>query len=253
MVKRVIRKKVTRGPDELITASSRVLSYLSNNFKVVVIASSVIGALFLSYSGWFIYSDQKNRRAAEAFYSAMKIYQAKVEPSGTAPDRLKTLDEKERAVIKTFTDLSKSYKGSKFETIALLYAANSYYNLKEFDKAIELYDRILFKTEREDSKLHGNINEVKESPGIVRDATIDGLAYSYQQKGDLKKAIEFQSMLTSSKDSHLRETGLAALGRLYEKSNDKAKAIEMYKKIISEFPESPTLSDVKERMEGLKG
>ncbi|MBI4746047.1 MAG: tetratricopeptide repeat protein [Deltaproteobacteria bacterium] len=136
--------------------------------------------------------------------------------------------------------------------VALLYAANVHYNLKEYDKAIEIYNRLLFKIEREDPSLHGNINEIKVAPGITRDSAVYGMAYSYEQKGDLKKAVEFQTMLTSSKDTHLMEMGLSSLGMLYEKSNDKAKALETYQKVISDFPESSNLSGIKEKIERLK-
>ena len=253
MAKKVIRKKIPTGTDEFVASRSRVFKYLSENFKVVVVASSVIGVLLISYIAWGTYSRQKNQKAGEAFYSAMKVYQAKVDALGASPDTFKTSDDKHRAVADKFAELSKRYKRSNIGSISLLYAANAHYNLKEFDKAIDLYTKLLFKVEREDPNLHGNINEIKVSPGIIRDTALYGLAYSYEQKGDLKKAIEMQASLTSSKDSHLIEMGLIALGRLYEKSNDKAKAVETYQKVISDFPESSNLSSVKEKVERLKG
>lgn len=253
MAKKVIRKKIPVGTDEFVTSRSKIFKYLSDNFKVVVIASTVIGVLFISYIGWSTYSRQRDQKAADALSAAMKVYEAKIEPLGTTPDTFKTAEEKYRATVNKFMELAKSNKGSHVEDVALLYAANAHYNLKEYDKAIDVYNRLLFKTEREDSSLHGNIKEIKVSPGTIRDSAVYGLAYSYEQKGDLKKAIEFQTTLTASKDTHLREPGLIALGRLYEKGNDKAKALETYQKLISEFPESSNLSSIKEKMERLKG
>lgn len=253
MAIKVVRKSSLKGPDELITSTWSIFKFLSDNLKAVVIVASLVGIVVLSYTGWGIYKRQRDQKAGDAYYSAMKVFQAKVDPAGTAPGTFKTDDERSRAAIAKFTELSKTFKGSKFEEVALLYSANIYLNLKEFDKAIETYNKMLFKIEREDSKLHGNINEIRVSPGIVRDSALYGLAYAHEQKGDLKNAIEFQTSLTSSKDSHLREMGLASLGRLYEKSGDKAKALETYKKIISEYPESSNLSSVKEKIERLKG
>jgi len=253
MAKKVIRKKIPMGTDEFITSKSKIFQYLSDNFKTVVIATSVIGVLFISYIGWGTYSRQRDQKAADALNTAMKVYQAKIEPAGTTTDTFKTADDKYRAVINKFEDLSKKYKRINIGSIALLYTANAHYNLKEYDKAIDIYNRLLFKMEREDPSLHGNINEIKVAPGIIRDSAVYGIASSYEQKGELKKAIEFQTTLTSSKDTHLREMGLSALGRLYEKSNDKAKALEAYQKVISDFPESSNLSKIKEKVEGLKG
>lgn len=250
---KVIRKKVQMGTDEFVTSRSRVFKYLSDNFNIVVIASSIIGVLLVSYIGFLAYSRQKEQRAADALSAAMKVYQAKVDPAGTGTDTFKTADEKYRATIAKFSEIAKNNKGSRVEEIALLYTANAYYSLKEFDKALEFYNKILFKIDREDPSLHGNINEIKASPGIVRDSALYGLASSFEQKGDFKKAIELQASLTSSKNSHLKEMGLAALGRLYEKGNDKAKALETYQKIITEFPESSNLSSIKEKVERLKG
>lgn len=253
MAIKVVRRSSLKGPDELITSTSSVFKFLSDNLRAVVIVASLVGVIVLSYTGWGIYKRQKDQKAGDAFYSAMKVLQAKVDPAGTAAGTFKTDDERSRAAIDKFNGLSKTFKGSRFEEVALLYAANAYLNLKEFDKAIETYNKMLFKIEREDSKLHGNINEIKVSPGIVRDSALYGLAYSYEQKGDLKSAIELQTSLTSSKETHMREMGLMSLGRLYEKSGDKTKALETYQKIISDFPESSNLSTVKEKIERLKG
>lgn len=252
MAKKVIRKKIPIGTDEFVVSRSKVFKYLSENFKVVVITSSVIGVLFISYIAWGTYSRQKNQKAGEAFYSAMKVYQAKVDALGASPDTFKTSDDKHRAVADKFAELSKRYKRSNIGPISLLYAANAHYNLKEYDKAVELYSQLLT-GEVKDPNLHGNINAFKLNPGILRDSALYGLAYSYEQKGELKKAIDSLAFLTSSKDSHLGETALAALGRLYEKSSDKAKALETYQKIISDYPESSNLSGIKEKVERLKG
>lgn len=252
MAKKVIRKKIPLGTDEFVASRSMIFKYLSENFKTVVIGTSVIGVMLISFIGWGTYSRQRDQKAADALNAAMKVYQAKIEPAGTAPDNFKTADDKYKAVINKFEDLSIRYKGTNIGSIALIYAANAHYSLKEYDKAIEIYNKLLFKIEREDPSLHGNINEIKAAPGIIRDSAVYGIAYSYEQKGELKKAVEFQTTLTSSKDTHLREMGLYALGRLYEKSNDKAKALEAYQKVISDYPESPNISKIKEKVEGLK-
>ena len=252
MAMKVIRKKIPMGTDDFVTSKSKIFKYISENFKTVVIGTSVIGVVLISYIGWGTYSGQRDQKAADALNAAMKVYQAKIEPAGTTPDTFKTVDDKYRATVTKFMEIAKSNKGRRLEEVALLYSANAHYNLKEYDKAIEIYNRLLFKIEREDPSLHGNINEIKVSPGIIRDSAVYGIAYSYEQKGDLKKAVEFQTTLTSSKDTHLREMGLYALGRLYEKSNDKAKALETYQKVISDFPESPNISKIKEKVEGLK-
>lgn len=250
MARKVLRRKL-KGHDEAVVASSRILSCLSANFKIVAVVSLIVGILFVSYAGWLTYNKQSGKKAAEALYSVMKLHQAKADPStGITPGALKNTDEKDREAAGKFTDISNTYKGRSVGTLALLYAANSYYDLKELDKAIELYNKLLFNNEREDPSLHGNMSEIKISPGIIRDAALDGLAHAYENKGDLKKAIEFQAAL---KDSHLREMSLLALGRLYEKSNDRTKATEAFQKIVSEFQESPIIPYAKERIEKLKG
>lgn len=252
MARKVIKKKATLEIDEILTSRSRVFRYLSENTKTVLIASSVIGVLLISYILWGTYSRQRNQRAGDAFYSAIKVYEAKVDIFGTSPDTFKTSDDKYRAVVEKFTELSKRYKRSSVGPISSLYLANAHYNLKEYDKAIELYSQLLT-GEVKDTNLHGNISAFKLNPGILRDSALYGLAYSYEQKGETKKAIDSLNFLASAKEGHLGEAALAALGRLYEKENDKAKALETYQKIISDFPESSNLSGIKEKAERLKG
>lgn len=249
MAFKVARKSSLNGPDEFITSTSMAVKFLSDNLKAVVAVSISVGIVFLSYTGWITYSKNRDKKAGDAFYSALSISQAKIDPAG----EFKTEDERSRTSINRFLDLANKYKGSRVEEIALLYAANGYYNQKELDKAIDIYNKMLFKIDREDPSLHGNISEVKLSPGIVRDSALFGLAYAYEQKGELKKAIDAQNTLVSSKDSYLREMGLVSLGRLYEKSSDKAKALETYNTIISDFPESPNVPTIKQKIERLKG
>lgn len=251
MARKVIRKKVPVGADEFETSRTVLSNFLSENLRAVVIGASVIGLIFVSYIGWGAYSKQLDQRAAEDFNAAIKVYEGRIETAGNAPNSYKTADEKNKAVIKTFEELSKKYRRHSVGSISLLYAANAHYNLKDYDKAIELYSQLL--TGRvEDPSLHGNINAYKLNPGVLRDSAIYGIANSYNNKGDVKKAIDSLLFLTSSKDSHLRETGLYALGELYEKSNDRAKALETYQGLISDYPESPNLSKIKEKVEGLK-
>ena len=251
MAMKVIRKKIPMGTDDFVTSKSKIFKYLSDNFRTVVIASSVIGVLFITYIGWGTYSRQRDQKAADAMSAAMKVYQAKIEPAGATPDTFKTSDDKYRAVINKFEDLSKNYKRIDIGSIALFYAASAHYNVKEYDKSIELYSKLLT-GEVKDTNLHGNINAYKLNPGILRDSAIYGIAHSYEQKGEIKKGIDSLLFLTSTKDTHLKEMGLSALGRLYEKSNDKAKALETYQKVISDFPESSNLPRIKEKVEGLK-
>ena len=250
MAKKVIRKKVLMGTDEFVVSRSRVFRCLSENFKIVVIISSVIGVLFISYIGWSVYSSQRNQKAGEALYSAMKVYQAKIDTTGVSPDTFKTEEEKYRAVINKFEGLSKKYKRLDIGSIALLYAANAHYSLKEYDKAIELYGQLL-SGEVKDPNLHGNIAAYQLNPGILRDSALYGMAYSYEQKGDVKRAIDSLLFLNSTKDTHLGETAIMTLGRLYEKSSDKAKALETYQKIISDYPESSNIPMIKEKVERL--
>jgi tetratricopeptide (TPR) repeat protein len=252
MAKKVIRKRIPIGTDEFVTSRSRFFRYLSDNFKSVVIVSSIAAVLFLSYTGWLIYSRQRDQKAGDALYAAVKVFQAKVDPAGTTPDTFKTEEEKNRAAINKLVEVSKHYRGSNIEPIALLYAADAYYKLKEFEKAIELYGRLL-SGEVKDPSLHGNIMAFKLNPGILRDSAIYGLAFSYEQKGELKKAMDSMLFLTSSKDTHLEELALMSLGRLYEKSNERGKALETYQRIISEYPESPNLTVLKEKVGRLKG
>ena len=251
MAKKVVRKKIPVGTDEFATTKSIILKYLTDNLKIVVIGASVIGLFFISYIGWGIYCNQRDQKAADAFSAAIKIYEARVEATGTAPDTFKTMDDKHRAVINTFEALSKKYKRHSIGSIALLYTANAYLNMKVYDKAIELYSQLLT-GKVEDPGLHGNINAYKLNPGILRDSALYGLANSYEEKGDVKKAIDSLLFLTSSKDSHLREMGLYALGGLYEKSNEKSKALETYQGLISDYPESSNILKIKEKVEGLK-
>ena len=105
-------------------------------------------------------------------------------------------------------------------------------------QAAELYERYLRKT--------GG-----DSEAFTQLAT-EGLAYSYESMGQTDKAIEAFERLITPESKAFRERGLFNSARLYARSDNRDKALELYKTLLADYPESKLTRDVQRRVAELE-
>ena len=113
------------------------------------------------------------------------------------------------------------YGSTKSGEFAKLYLANTYYTMKDYDKALEYYD------------------DISVSDKLISSSAIAGAAACYEVKGDFSKAASYfekaasKNMTLMQAPQNLQRSAVnyAAIGK-------KEKAIELLQTLKKEFPAS---------------
>ena len=99
--------------------------------------------------------------------------------------------------------------------------AEMYYNLKNWDKAISNYDAI-----------------TKNANGLMKELAFLGLAYSQENKGDVKVALGNFIKMKELNSSVYKDVAMIGIARCYQKLGDKNNALAAYESIIIAYPDS---------------
>jgi tetratricopeptide (TPR) repeat protein len=154
--RRLTRKEIRR-PDRFITLTQTTYDFVRGHKVEVLLAAGILAAVLLGLLGWQIYITRQNTFASEDFSRAMAIYR-----SGNYRDALPAFEKVE------------AYRWSRFYSLALLYEANSYLALKDFDKSIATGRRLL---------------QSGSSDPLLRQSALVTLASAEEQKELCKEAI----------------------------------------------------------------
>ncbi|MBN1397160.1 MAG: tetratricopeptide repeat protein [Bacteroidetes bacterium] len=106
--------------------------------------------------------------------------------------------------------------------LAKLYLANSYYALKEYDKALECYD------------------DISISDKMITSSAIAGAAACYEVKGSFDKAASYYEKAASKNMTNVQAPhNLQRAAINYAAAGKKDKAVEILQILKKEFPASP--------------
>lgn len=153
--------------------------------------------------------------------------------------------------------------GKKFKNKEEKYTAA----IEAFDQTIVLYpsssvaeDALFLKaesfyySEKYDEAI-SNYNQYLEKYGSKGSYSLQSsvsLGYIYEAKEDYQKAIDiFQKVIDDYPDYLLRDTIFMELGRCYEDSKEWDRAKESYQKVVMIFSDSPMLKDAQQKLEAL--
>jgi len=212
--KKVSVKEMKFKHDPMIRFYEQTQDWLQERGRPFVIGVGIVAGLVLLYVAGSYYFDYRKTRAETAFAEAVEKFIAPVQdpstPSTSPPTGKYYTDEqtKWRESAEAFERLSNDYSGY-YGTIGRYYAGASYLHFDR-DKGISLLEQVAGKNDHPTSDL-------------ARLA----LAESCAANGENDKAISLYQQLLSSAPN-LKPAIEIGLGRVYEKTGDKEKAVEAY-------------------------
>lgn len=224
-------KKSTKAEENIQAveeALGRSERFIEDNQKTITIILLVLVAIVLGYFGFQrFYIHPKEKSAQTDMFMAEKYFSQEKWDEALNGD----------GVNLGFLDVASKYKFTKSASLAHYYAGTIYLKKGEYQTAINHYKK--FKT----------------SDKLLKPMSLGAIGDCYIELGDNKNAVS--SYLKASKASENEFTAplfLMKAGWTYELLSDYTKAIEIYKKIRTEFPQSTEARDLEKyiaRAEGL--
>lgn len=211
--------------DEIGVLSSKARA---NQRLLYTIGAAAVAIALIAY-GIYFYRNTRESNAQQQLATAITTFEAPVgdPPQGQAPTpgpRFKTEDEKTAAAEKQFKDVQSKYSGSDAADIAGLYLARIAVQRGDTKTARPLFEEFVSD--------HG-------------DHTLASAArYSlYQLRIESGEAAQVSTELTAelakAEPALPGDSILMLLAQAYEAQGNTAKSLEAYRRITTEFPESP--------------
>ncbi|MFO0751991.1 MAG: tetratricopeptide repeat protein [Thermodesulfovibrionales bacterium] len=224
MPKVIKRRPGGKGRHEEILSESvgDLRERLRERQKTLTYALLAFGAVVLLVVAFMVYTRATASKAADLQAEGYRIF------FGEASTRFATPADRYKSALEKF---QKAY-ATKKSPVALLYIADSYYELGNYDEAIRTLK---------------DLTSRYSDPRIVSLATYK-LASAYTKKGDTAAALATLTALADKKDSPLRDLALLESGRVLEAAGKKEEAKAKYKALIDTFPQSPLVPEAKARM-----
>jgi tetratricopeptide (TPR) repeat protein len=140
-------------------------------------------------------------------------------------------------VLEKFNEVITKFSRTKFGKLSILYKGNLHLRLGEFEEAINAYESFLKKTGKEN---------------FFRSLAMEGLGYSYEEKGEYEKAANAFQKVINLGESFQFGNAYLGMGRCYEKLGKNKEAIENYKNFLKSSKKSPMVNMILKKLSYLE-
>jgi tetratricopeptide (TPR) repeat protein len=224
-------KKSTKTEDNIQAveeALSKSERFIEENQKPITIILVVLVLIVLGYFGFQRFYVQPNEQRAQTdMFMAEKYFSQENWDLALNGD----------GINPGFLEIASDYKFTKSASLANYYAGTIYMKKGEFDNAIAHFEK--FKT----------------SDKLLKPMALGAIGDAYVELGNKDKAVShYLKAAKASKNEFTAPVFLMKAGWTYELMSDYAKAIDVYKQIRKEFPQSNEARELEKyiaRAEGL--
>lgn len=207
MSKRFSMKEL-KSPDKFFKAMLGFINYLRSNVKAYLTFSIVVVVITLAYVLVNHINDKREQKAMASLYILDK--QMKSMDSVEPGDYIKLIETK-------LDELGSTRAGAE----AKYMLAELYYKKLDWNNSAKYYEQV-----------------VNEASGLLNDLSVMGLAYSLENKGSVKEALERFEYLKDHTPDVYKAVALLGIGRCYKKLGEKDKALAAYESVIVSYPDT---------------
>jgi tetratricopeptide (TPR) repeat protein len=213
LVKRKIKRKEIKKPDEFITFSAKVLGWCSENLRIVYGVAVGLTLIMIIVGAVFVFKASREAKASDLYQKALALY-----PTGSPGGNNLTEYGQATAALE---EVQKLYGSTAVATTALVDLGNIYFEQGTYDKTILCYNDFLQRTDRT-HPLH--------------DRVLVSLGETYEAKGSYEDALKIYQLLAKEGAPVYQAQVQLYLGRVYEAMGDKTKAMVHYDNYLNESP-----------------
>ncbi len=200
--------KDIKSPDRFFKSLLNLVKYLRHNVKLYLTLSAVVVAITAAISIVNYIHDSRQENARKEFYKMSLEIQ-----------KLNTNDV--NSVIKIIEGNISKLGNTDAGMEATYMLGELYYNQKDWDSAMKNYEKVVDK---------GN--------GLIKELATLGVAYTKENKADLKGALDAFNLVRDIKTSSYSAVAAIGAGRCYQKLGDKSRALAAYEAIIISYPDT---------------
>ena len=207
-MKSKITSKKLKAPDKLLKTMLEFVGYLKHNVKLYLSLAVAIVLITVVVVTVNYFTSRREENARKVLYALGQKIQT-VNP------------DKPEDVTKMIEDVLPKLGNTNARFEAQYMLAEMYYNTKNWDKAISNYDAV-----------------IKKADGLVKGLSLLGTAYSKENKGDTKGALEAFTKLKGKDGSIYKAVAMLGVARCYQKLGDKNGALAAYESVIIAYPDT---------------
>jgi len=226
---KTVAKKSALEPEAIVSKSQDVLEQFYAHRRWVTLGVGLLLVIGLAWGGFAWFQADQNRKARQLEYEASK------EILGISPT-----DENRQAqyekVATLYQELLTNYPRSSSAPFAQYQLGNSYFELKQYDKAIAAYQDFIRRYAH---------HETLQPMVYLR------LGYAHLHQGDSQAALADFDLVIKHPKAWNKDQAAYETGRVYEKLGDKTAAIGKYESLIKEFPKSSWAREAQTRLKAL--
>ena len=212
--KKISRKELLKKPDEFITTSNKIYFWISANRRSMALVGLAVVLTAAAVWGYLTYRSYRETQSQQKYFTALE-----------ASD----LDQK----IKRLKIVADEFPGTRGSDKAWVSLGHLYFQQKEYPAALQAYQTALDR---------GKFP--REFQSLLR----ENLAYTFEEKGDLKSAAEMFSRILNGSDPMLKENAYLNLARVYIKMGQTKEAKTTYQNFLKAYPQSNYASLVRDRL-----
>jgi len=215
---KVIKKKPARKKSveesEVKSAALQALDKIKERQRHFIIGVSVIAAVVALFLGTSLYSTSQYKKASSLEREASNFYYGE--------NIVAALPEKERLnkALELFTRSTEV----KVTPTNLFYLGNTHFKLKDYENAINAYNRF---TKRFSSEK------------AILPLVYQKLTSAYFKAGNTEAALETLGRLATMEGGIFKDTALLYEARYLEGAGKKEASLDKYREIFTQFPSSP--------------
>lgn len=239
MTQHLTRKEMKR--DDFATAVGRGMEYAESHARILFVGLGVLVLVAVLFLVGRVFLGNRAEKANEALARAMKVYQAPIDPAAAKPDDPKTpsfadATARRNRARQLFEAVRKDYSSADAADVSGLYLAQIAAEEGHLDKARELWT--------------GFVDDHPKNL-LAGEARINLIHLDRQQNKGEDLAQRLKAMLEKDEPDLPKDVVLYELALTQEQLGRKQDALQSWRRITEEYPESAYRTEAQRKVDAL--